>query len=403
MPKITARDLTERAWRLLRQNTEELGNLVTVSIWLRWLYLGACLFETNYRVEFNSQSHILNTTYLIFLMVPNAYVHWKSRRGDKISLGWLITLSAIDVVALTFSISLSGGFDSRYFVMYYIIVSGFALIFTSPYLVLIWTTMLALVYVSICLAVGDGIAFVLHEEKELYYRLIALYAVAMSVNMVTWFERRRRIASARRERELNRQRIALSQTMHDTTAQSAYTLGLGLEEAIEMADDDPELVRKLEAMWEVCRSTMWMLRHPIDGGSLFSGGKLSETLNDHVATFSAITSIPGKLVLRGTEPELSAISRSLLFSIAHNALTNALRHAGAESVTVTLDYDSESLRMSIFDDGSGLPVDYAERGYGFKNMTADAERMGGRLEAGSDSNGTTIVCSIPYEQNLGGR
>ncbi len=403
MPEIKARDLTERAWRLLKQNTGELGNLVTVSIWLRWLYLGACLFETNYRVEFSSQSHILNTTYLICLMVPNAYVHWKSRRGDKVGLGWLITLSAIDAAALTFSISLSGGFDSRYFGMYYIIVSGFALIFTSPYLVLIWTTLLALVYVSTCLAVGEGIAFALHEEKVLYYRFVALYAVAMSVNLVTWFERGRRIAAARRERELNRQRIALSQTMHDTTAQSAYTLGLGLQEAIEMADDDPELVRKLEAMWEVCRSTMWFLRHPIDGGSLFSGGKLSETLNDHVATFSAITSIPAKLVLRGTEPELSAISRSLLFSIAHNALTNALRHAGAESVTVTLDYDADCLRMSIFDDGSGLPADYAERGYGFKNMIADAERMGGRLEAESDSNGTTIVCSIPYERNLRGR
>ena len=64
----------------------------------------------------------------------------------------------------------------------------------------------------------------------------------------------------------------MSQTIHDTTAQSAYTLGLGLEDAIEKADrSNPELVGKLEAMWSLTRSTMWTLRHPIDGGQIFSG------------------------------------------------------------------------------------------------------------------------------------
>ena len=35
--------------------------------------------------------------------------------------------------------------------------------------------------------------------------------------------------------------------------------------------------------------------------------------------------------------------------------------------------------MSIADDGTGLPDDYATRGQGFRNMGEEAERMGGRL------------------------
>ena len=122
------------------------------------------------------------------------------------------------------------------------------------------------------------------EEKELYYRVLAMYGVAMSVNLITRFERVRRLAAVGREqeavgreRELNRQRIEMSQTIHDTTAQSAYTLGLGLEDAIENAEPlDPELARKLEAMWAVSRSAMWALRQPIDGGEIFSGSTLGE-------------------------------------------------------------------------------------------------------------------------------
>ena len=261
--------------------------------------------------------------------------------------------------------------------------------------------MLAVIYVVICFSVGDGIDFGQQQEKELFYRLLSLYPLAISVNLITRFERRRRFAAVERERELNRQRIEMSQTVHDTTAQSAYTLGLGLEEAIEMADEDPQLVNKLEAMWELTRSAMWTLRNQIDGGPIFSGSKLGDVLDDHIDTFTAITSIPATFVRHGEEPPLPAITRSLLFSIAHNALTNALRHSGAESVNVTLDFAPDGLRMSVIDNGSGLPDDYASRGYGFRNMKADAERIGGKLEVESGSHGTIVSCTALYDENLG--
>ena len=57
------------------------------------------------------------------------------------------------------------------------------------------------------------------------------------------------------------------------------------------------------------------------------------------------------------------------------------------------------------DDGSGLPEDYETRGHGFRNMQADAERMGGRLEVKSDGNGggTIVTCVVPYQTLRGGQ
>ena len=157
-------------------------------------------------------------------------------------------------------------------------------------------------------------------------------------------------------------------------------------------------------MAELSRSAMWDLRHPIDGGQIFRGEELGEVLEAHAGTFTVITSVPAELVQHGREPPLSTIARSLLFSIAHNALTNVIRHAEARRVVIVLDCTGDELRLSVSDDGIGLPEDYEARGHGFRNMRADADRMGGRLEVKSncDGGGTTVTCMVPRRNIVGG-
>ncbi len=313
----------------------------------------------------------------------------------------MLVLSVMDVVLIAAGMAVAGGFNHFFFyLLYYPALAWFALFVSSFKLSFAWVTLVAIIYTTVSLTAGDGLDFEARDEKTLFARIAVMYAVVASVNLVSRSEKIRRQEAVERERELQRQRIEMSQTIHDTTAQSAYTLGLGLEDAIERADrSNPELVGKLEAMLAVSRSTMWDLRHPIDGGLIFSGSELSEVLATHADTFTVITSIPVELVRHGTEPELSTIQRSLLFSIAHNALTNAFRHSGAGSVTIILDFGADGLRISVSDDGTGLSEDYAVRGHGFRNMRADAERMGGSLDVESSGEGTTVSCSVPYERN----
>ena len=59
-----------------------------------------------------------------------------------------------------------------------------------------------------------------------------------------------------------------------------------------------------------------------------------------------------ELTQNGVEPPLSVKVRSLLFTIAHNALANAFRHAGASRVLVDLDFGRDELRLSVSDDGA---------------------------------------------------
>ena len=143
---------------------------------------------------------------------------------------------------------------------------------------------------------------------------------------------------------------------------------------------------------------MWEVRGPIDAGLILEGRELGRVLWSHCATFEKITGIHAEMSQSGTEPPLTTETRARLFSIAQNALTNAFLHAQPGRVEVRLDFESGQVRLSVSDDGVGLPDGYAERGRGFNGMRSDVEQMGGMLvvESGAGVGGTTTSCVVPY-------
>ena len=185
-------------------------------------------------------------------------------------------------------------------------------------------------------------------------RVLAMFGVVLAVNFITRFQRRRARAAMERERELQRERIELSQTIHDTVAQTAFMIGLGIDAAKQVAgDSNEELTARLDATSRLSKISVWQLRHSIDMGRIFEGSELGWTLDSHVATFSSITSVSAELTQNGAEPPLSMEAKSLLFSIAHNALANAFRHAWASRVLVELDFGRDELRLSVSDGRGG--------------------------------------------------
>ena len=396
----TVRRIPRRLWGFGRTDPEEIPYVARVTLWARWLVVVGCVFTGQYRADYGTLYHLFHTFHSLGFVVVNGYVHYLLRRRGTVRPIWLFGLSVMDVTAISFTTALSGGFNSPYFPLYYYAVAVFAWVFTSPHLVLPWTTLVVVVYVALSVMVEPGLDIAAKEERSLVFRVLTLYAVSGAISLITGFDRDRRRRGLERERELQRQRTEISQTIHDTSAQSAYMISLGIESAMELARGvNRELEERLRSTANLSRSAMWDLRHPINGGQIFEGKDLSQVLKSHVETFTAITSVDTELVQLGTEPPLSTITRSLLFSVAHNALTNALRHSQASKVTVELDFGNRGLRMSVSDDGIGLPEDYAERGHGFRNMIADAERMGGRLEVASDRSqgGTSVTCLVEYE------
>ena len=371
-----------------------------VSVWGRWFVVLVGAFEIAYRPGFWYPGDWGYVLLMVPLTTLNGLVHFRLLTNRPVTWRWLLALSAMDIALTTASITIGPGFDSYVFVAYYPALALLALVFTSLWLGLAWTTMTAAAYAFVCWTTESGLDVGAGDEKVLLGRLAAMYALVLCVSLITRFERVARQTAVERERQAQQERIQLSQSIHDTTAQTAYLISMGIHRARELAGPaNEELIAALDATSALSMSAMWELRRPIDAGRIFEGRGLGRVLWSHCVTFEKITAVPARMSQSGTEPPLATETRARLFSIAHNALTNACLHARPGRVEVGLSFEADHIRLSVSDDGVGLPDDYAQRGRGFDGMRMDAERMGGRLivESGEGGGGTTIACVVPWD------
>ena len=377
---------------------------VKVSVWGRWFIWLVGVGMLARRPSLWYPEDIGYVFLNVSLATINGVIHYRLLKNRPVTWRWMLALSAMDISLITAYVAVSGRFDNYIFITYYPALAIFAVVFSSLWLILAWVTATAVVYSLVGVVAGPGLDLEVGQENVLVARLSVMFLVAVGISLIVRFERVKRQAAMARERQLQRERIELSQAIHDTTAQTAYMIGLGIDGAMELAgDSNPRLVERLAATAALSRSTMWELRRPIDMGHIFEGRELGRVLGSHAATFAKITSVPTEMAQSGEEPPLSMEIRTGLFSIAHNALANAFLHAQAGRVEVRLDFEDDGIRLSVSDDGVGLPEDYAERGRGFHGMETDARRMGSRLvvETGGPKGGTTITCAVPHES--GGR
>ena len=131
-------------------------------------------------------------------------------------------------------------------------------VFTSLWLGLAWTTLTVGAYALVCLTVDSGFDVGAGHEKALIARLAAMYVLVLGLMLIIRFERVRRQAAVEGERQLQRERIELSQTIHDTTAQTAYMIDMGIRRIRKLTgESSEELVAALDATSDLSRSAMW--------------------------------------------------------------------------------------------------------------------------------------------------
>ena len=91
-----------------------------------------------------------------------------------------------------------------------------------------------------------------------------------------------------------------------------------------------------------------------------------------------------------------AIEANAYFLIAE-ALTNAVKHARATRVEVSMNCDGLTLLLEIRDDGIGA-ASMATAGFGLNGMADRASGLGGRLTIVSpEGGGTSVRAAIPVE------
>jgi signal transduction histidine kinase len=106
---------------------------------------------------------------------------------------------------------------------------------------------------------------------------------------------------------------------------------------------------------------------------------------------------------RSNSNYLSEQIKVTLYRIVENALTNAVKHAEAKTVTVQLQWDPRGeLSLSIQDVGTGFDIGTASMGTGLGTMQDYAQSIDGSREIRSvPGEGTTITATIPIPAYTG--
>jgi signal transduction histidine kinase len=94
-------------------------------------------------------------------------------------------------------------------------------------------------------------------------------------------------------------------------------------------------------------------------------------------------------------PLADVVSRTIYY-VAEETLNNALKHAAADRVCVSITHRDGYLMLSVQDNGSGFIEDHVAAGLGLQNMRERAESLDGTLciETGAEC-GTCIRLRIP--------
>ncbi|MEV4455011.1 sensor histidine kinase [Microbispora sp. NPDC049633] len=194
-------------------------------------------------------------------------------------------------------------------------------------------------------------------------------------------------------RRAGEERLWIARELHDTLTHSISVINVQTAVALQTLEPDPALARRAllavkesgkEAMHEL-RATLGVLRHADPDGSEVGLAGLSRLVDRAEAA-----GLPVRTLTVGTRGEVPAEVDRAAYRIVQEAFTNVLRHAGAASITVTIEYAAEMIRLSVEDDGE-TTTGTAESGMGLIGMRERAVALGGSLTAGPRSGGGFAV------------
>ena len=85
-----------------------------------------------------------------------------------------------------------------------------------------------------------------------------------------------------------------------------------------------------------------------------------------------------------------------LYRLAQEAVSNAVRHAGASCITIELRGTPDGLLLEVKDDGVGVPSSLRPGGMGLRTMAFRARILEGRFAVGrAPGGGTRVSCHVP--------
>ncbi len=206
------------------------------------------------------------------------------------------------------------------------------------------------------------------------------------------------LAGAKLESELHQDRLRISRDLHDNIGSRLLFLYTATEQLAEQPTTSSEKAEQLSIFAKntlhELRRTVWFINK--DSVNL---EELQLKLKEY---FNFLNQSPQLTINMVLEADASKVIPSpkaaAIFRVAQEAVSNALKHAGARRIDISLtSVGPENLQLTITDDGKGFDTTKSVDGNGLKNMQLHANSAKGSIALTSSEKGTRIILILPLE------
>ncbi|MEU0069332.1 sensor histidine kinase [Streptomyces sp. NPDC006332] len=230
----------------------------------------------------------------------------------------------------------------------------------------------------------------------------------------------RELRAAREElarRAVEQERLRFSRDLHDLLGHTMSVIVVKAEAARRLADRDlTASLAQITDIESVGRQALTEIREAV------TGYRNESLITELDRARSALSAAGVDLALSQSGPPLPPQTEVLLGWVVREAVTNVVRHSGAERCEITVAGAAERVRLTVTDDGSGAEASAPTRvwtsgpgdawvdagfregigGTGLKGLRERLAAAGGSLTAGPGTRGGfTVTAELPVEPTEG--
>jgi two-component system sensor histidine kinase UhpB len=217
-------------------------------------------------------------------------------------------------------------------------------------------------------------------------------------SMLDRLEHARHDAARRALAAQEAERLRVAQELHDEIGQTLTAVMIEAERAA--VADHSDAAETLRRVAEAVHESLGELRR--------IARELRPEALDDLGLINALIALCSRVDLQGNLrvrrklqaglPPLSGETELVIYRVAQESITNALRHAEATTATVTLTADAQTVTLGVNDDGKGMPHRLPSTTAGIAGMRERALLVGGHLAIESRPNhGTEVRLMLPVE------
>lgn len=197
----------------------------------------------------------------------------------------------------------------------------------------------------------------------------------------------RELARVERERGAAAERERLAREVHDTVAQGLTSIDL----LLRVAEESGDYSRVVDAR-QVARDNLAEVRRFVRGlaPADLAGSSVDRALERVVRRVQGVRT---HWVTVGAIRSVDVVPAAALVRACQSGTANVVQHAHADSMTVTLTFTPDTVRLDMADDGVGF--DATQAGFGLHAMRVRVEEIGGAMHVESGAQGTRVAIEVP--------